>query len=195
VPFIGPLMSNFMFAPAIAALLLYCCLSDSPVSRAMSSKPLLFAGQISYSVYIWSWSALTLLGSSFASQQPSALAYFNSGVKFTACIGFATVFAYGSYLLIEAPARAYLRAKLVAGKVVAPAASVGGAAAAEVTAKPRKVFARLAHSWNRLGIDALLRSKHAIHPRRFLHRSVDNIENQRREWPRRGRTQVVGPAG
>ena len=125
-PFIGSLMSNFMFAPAIAPLLLYCCLYDGALSRAMSSKPLLFAGQISYSVYIWSWSALTLLGPSFVSQQPSALAYFNSGVKFMACIAFATVFAYGSYLLIEAPARAYLRAKLVAGKVVAPAASVGG---------------------------------------------------------------------
>jgi peptidoglycan/LPS O-acetylase OafA/YrhL len=190
-PFIGPLMPNFMFAPAIAPLLLYCCLHDGLLSRAMSSKPLLFAGQISYSVYIWSWSALTLLGPSFASPEPSALAYFNSGVKLMACIGFTTVFAYGSYLLIEAPARAYLRARLVAGNVVAPAASVRRVAAAQVPARPREVFARLTHSWNRLRIDAVLRRKHAIHPRRFLHRPVDNIENQRPERPARDRAQAV----
>jgi peptidoglycan/LPS O-acetylase OafA/YrhL len=114
VSFIGLLLPNFAFAPALALLLLFCCLHDGMVSRTLSGRPLMFAGEISYSVYIWSWSALTLLAPLFVSASPSALAYFNSGFKILACVGYATVFAYGSYLLIEAPARRYLRAKLIA---------------------------------------------------------------------------------
>jgi peptidoglycan/LPS O-acetylase OafA/YrhL len=117
-PFIGPLVPNFIFAPALALLMLYCCLYDGVLSRVLSSKLVMFAGQISYSVYIWSWSALTLFGSLFASVAPYPLAYLNSGVKVAICIAYTTVFAYGSYALIEAPARAYIRAKLIPGNAV-----------------------------------------------------------------------------
>jgi peptidoglycan/LPS O-acetylase OafA/YrhL len=130
VPFIGLLTSNFIFAPALAPLLLFCCLHDGVVSRTLSSRPLMFAGEISYSVYIWSWSALGLLGPLYVSAAPSALAYFNSGVKIALCLGYTTIFAYGSYLLIEAPARRFIRAKLIAGSTAASAAARRAAVAA-----------------------------------------------------------------
>jgi peptidoglycan/LPS O-acetylase OafA/YrhL len=113
-PVINLLTSNFIFAPAIAFLMLYCCQYDTWLTRILSARPLLFAGEISYSVYIWSWSVITLLSGQFVSTAPSPLAYFNSGVKAASCVFLTTVFAFGSYLLIESPSRAWIR-RVLAG--------------------------------------------------------------------------------
>lgn len=184
--YVWPLLSNFLFAPAIAPLLLCCCLHDNPLSRMLSSRPLMFAGEISYSVYIWSWSALTLAAPLFVSAEASQLAYLNSSFKVALCIGYATIFAYGSYRLIEAPARSFLRAKLTAGTAIATAAAPRPA-----VAEPRPVFARIMHSWNRIGAEALTRSNHALHAQRFLRRPVADAEGPTPEWPARDRAQAV----
>lgn len=110
--------SNFLYAPALAAFMVGVCLSAGLLNRWLSSRPLLFMGEISYSVYIWSFFAITLLAPSFRSTELSAEAVVNSIIKVLVAAGLTTVFAYGSYLLIEMPARRWLRAVL--GKVGAP---------------------------------------------------------------------------
>ena len=186
--FVWPLLSNFLFAPALAPLLLVCCLHQGLVSRFLSSRPLMFAGDISYSVYIWSWSALTLAAPLYVSAEPSNLAFFNSAVKLAICIGYTTIFAYGSYRLIEVPARGYIRAKLLARTSIASAAvrkvTIAGPA-------PQAVFARIRHSWDRMRTDAVLRSPHVLHVRGFLRRPVENAESPRHEWPARDRAEAV----
>jgi peptidoglycan/LPS O-acetylase OafA/YrhL len=185
------LASNFIFAPALALLMLNCCLNnDGLLNRILSARPLMFAGEISYSVYIWSWSALTLVGSLFISPEASWLAYANSAVKMAVILGYATVFAYGSYLLIEAPSRAYLRKKLMGRKPDAATAAPPRPAVVAVPARP--VLARM---WDRFKIDAKRRSSYALYPHRLLRRSVDHAENQGREWAARDRGQALGATG
>jgi peptidoglycan/LPS O-acetylase OafA/YrhL len=107
-PTLANIAPNFIFAPALAPLLLCCCLYDTWLSRALSSRPLVFVGEISYSVYTWSFLVLTMLGSNNA-----APASFNSTSRLIVSIVLTTIFAYGSYLLIEAPARRWLRLALM----------------------------------------------------------------------------------
>jgi peptidoglycan/LPS O-acetylase OafA/YrhL len=106
---VAAVQPNFIYAPALALLLLYCCLYDTWLSRALSSVPLLAMGTISYSVYVWSFFVLTWLHPNFASPAPSALAYLNSTVGAAICMGLTTVLAYGCYHLVEAPSRRWIR--------------------------------------------------------------------------------------
>ncbi len=117
LPFLKVLLPNFILAPALAVLMLVCCRNDTWLTRMLSSPPLILAGTISYSVYIWSWAIMRLLGNEFAPTEPSPLAYLNSGVSSVVCILLTTVFAYGSYLLIEKPSRAWLRRMLSPGRL------------------------------------------------------------------------------
>jgi len=103
------ILSNIIFAPALAPLMLCVCLSRGLLSQALSSRPLVFMGEISYSVYVWSFFVLTMLAASFQSTVFSPEAFFNSILKVTVDIGITTAFAYGSFLLIESPARRWLR--------------------------------------------------------------------------------------
>jgi peptidoglycan/LPS O-acetylase OafA/YrhL len=112
LPWLGTLISNFIFAPALALLLYGCATRDTWLSRVLVSRPLLFMGDISYSVYIWSWSAMVILQFQFNSSAPSALACFNSSVKLAAIVVVTTVIAHGSYHLIEMPARRHIRSLL-----------------------------------------------------------------------------------
>jgi peptidoglycan/LPS O-acetylase OafA/YrhL len=109
---LSPIVSNFIFAPALAPLMVCVCLSAGRVNAALSSRPLLFMGEISYSVYLWSFFVITMLGSSFHSTTWSLEAGFNSVVKVVFIAGLTTVVAYGSFLLIEVPARRWLRTAL-----------------------------------------------------------------------------------
>jgi peptidoglycan/LPS O-acetylase OafA/YrhL len=93
--------------------MLACCQNDTWLTRVLSSRFAIFSGTISYSVYIWSWSALTVLHDQYISDAASPLAYFNSAVKLITYIFLTAVFAYGSYLLIEEPSRRWLRYWLV----------------------------------------------------------------------------------
>jgi peptidoglycan/LPS O-acetylase OafA/YrhL len=110
--FLPNIQANIIFAPALAILILLSCVYRTPLSRLLSSWPLVFAGEISYSVYVWSFAVLGLLVNNFASLAPSPEAFINSTIKVMVCVALTTTFAYGSYLLIEAPSRRWIRAVL-----------------------------------------------------------------------------------
>ena len=103
------ILPNFIYAPALAAVLVCCCLADTWLSRALSSRALLAMGTISYSVYVWSFFVLAWLHPNFVSSAPSTLAYLNSTVGAAICMGLTTILAFGSYHLIEAPSRRWIR--------------------------------------------------------------------------------------
>ncbi len=106
---LGNIVTNFLFAPALVTIILVCCVYDLPVSRALSSRPLLFAGETSYSVYIWSFSALTLLAATATPGADSFAAYANSALRVVASVFLTTVLGSGSYLLVEMPSRRAIR--------------------------------------------------------------------------------------
>jgi peptidoglycan/LPS O-acetylase OafA/YrhL len=106
------IVSNIIFAPALAPFMLCVCLSSGWFNAVLSSRLFLFMGEISYSVYVWSFFVMTLLGSSLTSIAWSAEAAFNSILKLALIVWLTTVFAYGSYVLIEVPSRRWVRAKL-----------------------------------------------------------------------------------
>jgi peptidoglycan/LPS O-acetylase OafA/YrhL len=110
-------LPNFIFLPAIAPLMLCLCRYESGLSRLLSSPPAAFLGEISYSAYVWSFFVLTMVSNNFISTEKSPLAYFNSAVKVIVIVALTIVFAYGSYVLIEAPSRRRIREILLgAGK-------------------------------------------------------------------------------
>ncbi len=108
------ILANFIFAPAIASFMLCLCRYESGLSRLLASRSAVFLGEISYSIYIWSFFVMTMMGANFISKDESALAYFNSTIRMAATIALTIVFAYGSYVLIEAPARRRIR-EILAG--------------------------------------------------------------------------------
>jgi peptidoglycan/LPS O-acetylase OafA/YrhL len=112
-PVLTDIKRNFIFSPALGALLVCLCRYETRLSRTLASRPFLFAGEISYSVYVWSFGVLTMLAAAFVSPAPSPLAFLSSSIKMLACVGVTTVFAYGSYLMIETPCRRWLRAFLM----------------------------------------------------------------------------------
>jgi peptidoglycan/LPS O-acetylase OafA/YrhL len=109
------LVPNFIYAPAIALVMLHVCKRKSWLSDALSSRPMVFLGEISYSIYIWSFFIMTMLSSMFASAHPITIAYFNSGLKVIVICAVTVVMAYGSYALIEAPSRRWIR-EVLTGK-------------------------------------------------------------------------------
>jgi peptidoglycan/LPS O-acetylase OafA/YrhL len=105
------LVPNFLYVLAIAPLMLHVSVRKSWLSRILSSPPMIFLGEISYSIYIWSFFVMTMLGGSF-NGHPMTIEYVNSGIKILAICGMAVVIAYGSYALIEVPARQWIRGRL-----------------------------------------------------------------------------------
>lgn len=106
-------LPNIIYAPALAALILFGCLYETPFGRFLAARRLVFMGDISFSVYIWSWFVMTLLSPHFVSTTFSAIAVLNSFVKVIAIVGVTTIVAYGSYLLVESPPRRWLRTLLL----------------------------------------------------------------------------------
>jgi peptidoglycan/LPS O-acetylase OafA/YrhL len=120
------LAGNFIFAPALAPFMLYACRAPEHwFGRMLSSRPLQFMGDISYSVYVWSFFVLDGLTKTLKSGEPSVEGIINSVLRVAVAVGLTTVFAYGSFVLIENPSRRWLRAVLAGSK------SKAGAAAAE----------------------------------------------------------------
>jgi peptidoglycan/LPS O-acetylase OafA/YrhL len=99
---IAPLLPNFIYAPAIAAIILVSCESNV-FSRVLSSSPMLLGGEISYSVYLLQG---TVFGY-FRSYMPD-----NNAVLALETVGIVTVVSILTWLLIERPFR-YLIRKLV----------------------------------------------------------------------------------
>jgi peptidoglycan/LPS O-acetylase OafA/YrhL len=108
------IISNFAFAPALAAFLLGVCLTRGWLHRFLSTRPLMFMGEISYSVYMWSFLVLRLF-------PPAPLRADYAFRDMMPCLSdvlldmaLTTLLAYGSHHLIEAPARKWLRIALTA---------------------------------------------------------------------------------
>jgi len=112
LPLFGAIRSNFLFGPALAVLMLSVCLSSGKASRFLASRPLRFTGDISYSVYIWQFSMMSLLGPTLRADDWSLQGGMNMVLKAAVVIGLTTAFAYGSYSVIEVPARRWLRSVL-----------------------------------------------------------------------------------
>jgi peptidoglycan/LPS O-acetylase OafA/YrhL len=122
VVFVGPLtrgtpvnfiLSNVIFAPALALFILHICFSDGWLSTMLSSRALQFMGDISFSVYVWSFFVMDrIISTDFRLKAWSLEAAANAIGRIAIVIGLTTVFAYGSYLLIEMPARRWIRAAL-----------------------------------------------------------------------------------
>jgi peptidoglycan/LPS O-acetylase OafA/YrhL len=104
------LAPNFLYAPAIALVMLHVSTNESWLSRALSSPPMIFLGEISYSIYIWSFYVFAMLSLTFAAAHPITILYFNSAFKVIAICATTVVIACGSYNLIETPARRWIRA-------------------------------------------------------------------------------------
>ena len=116
------ILPSFIFAPVLAPLMLCLCRYESSLSRLLASRPAVFLGEISYSIYIWSFFVMTMMTSFYVSTEASTLAYANSVVKMMVIVGLTIVFAYGSYALIEAPARRKIREILGGNRLEATAA-------------------------------------------------------------------------
>jgi peptidoglycan/LPS O-acetylase OafA/YrhL len=116
------ILPSFIFAPVLAPLMLCLCRYESGLSRLLASRPAVFLGEISYSIYIWSFFVMTMMASFYVSAGASTLAYANSVVKMMVIVGLTIVFAYGSYALIEAPSRRKIREILGGDRLKATAA-------------------------------------------------------------------------
>jgi peptidoglycan/LPS O-acetylase OafA/YrhL len=103
------LFNNLAFAPGIAFLIIGLCHSEGPLTRLLSSSGAVFVGEISYSIYVWSFAVMTAFFTTLAAPLPIRLAYVNSGIKVLLVLLATIVVAYGSYLLIEVPSRRWLR--------------------------------------------------------------------------------------
>jgi peptidoglycan/LPS O-acetylase OafA/YrhL len=106
-------LPNFFLAPPLVALMVCTSLAAwHRVSAFLSSRPLQFMGDISYSVYIWSFFAFSALAASYRAEAWSFESVAQSVIKVVAIAAATTIFAYGSYRLIEVPSRRWLRARL-----------------------------------------------------------------------------------
>jgi len=121
-PILENILPMFIFAPVLAPLMLCLCRYESGLSRLLASRPAVFLGEISYSIYIWSFFVLTMTTSFYVSAGASTIAYANSAVKILVIVGLTIVFAYGSYALIEVPSRRKIREILGGGRLKATAA-------------------------------------------------------------------------
>ncbi|MBF0480632.1 MAG: acyltransferase [Desulfovibrionaceae bacterium] len=104
------LTKNFAYSPFLAYLIYASARYKNFVSRFLTNKWLIAAGEISYSVYIvqaWTISLVT-----YSSPAPMLLGYFNSCVKFALILVLTTAFGYGSYNVLEIPSRKFLRNRL-----------------------------------------------------------------------------------
>jgi peptidoglycan/LPS O-acetylase OafA/YrhL len=101
---IKTLLPNFIFAPAILTILILVCRFENLLSRLMSSKLMLTAGSISYSVYLLQGLVFVAVANAFAEGTiASAIARSIYAILITTTLG------YGVYHLFEAPARSWIR--------------------------------------------------------------------------------------
>jgi peptidoglycan/LPS O-acetylase OafA/YrhL len=125
-PPLNVILANVIFAPALALFMLHVCFSDGWLSTMLSSRPLQFMGNISYSVYIWSFFVMhRIITPDIHLKAWSIEGAANALIKMAIVVGLTTVFAYGSYLLIEMPVRRWIRAALTRREQVPVALKAG----------------------------------------------------------------------
>jgi peptidoglycan/LPS O-acetylase OafA/YrhL len=104
------LTTNFIFAPGIAlAMLCVCRHQKGALSRLLSSPQMLFLGEISYSIYVWSFVVFIGLHTTFITAHPITIFYLNAILKVPILFAVTIIFAYGSYVLVESPMRRRIR--------------------------------------------------------------------------------------
>ncbi len=103
------LLSNFLYTPPLAISIFLLSRFQTMFSRLLTSRLLLFIGEISYSVYLLGFMIITALAASYVNNRPTSMAYINSSIKVFSIVLLATFFAYGSYNLFEKPSRKFMR--------------------------------------------------------------------------------------
>ena len=106
------LLSNFLLVPVFAFAMIYIGTADGIARRFLSSRPLLFAGEISYSIYVWHFWIFPALQNAFRAKDDTPFGLWDSAIKVVLVVILATFIAYGSYHLLEVPARRWVRARL-----------------------------------------------------------------------------------
>ena len=112
-PLLQKFTSNFIYAPAIATLLLLTCIFDTQLGRFLSSRYVVAGGEISYSVYVWSFFVLLKLGGTLVFPTFSPAAAIGAAAKVMLCIVLTTLVALISFYLVERPSRRWIRAVLM----------------------------------------------------------------------------------
>ncbi len=114
--FFANFLPNFIFAPAIAPLLILLCRYHTSLSNFLSKRYMMFFGEISYSVWVFQFAVMSIFLSSFVLSNSTWLSPMNAIIKTILIVILATVFGYGSYLMLEIPAQRWLKSKLLAKK-------------------------------------------------------------------------------
>lgn len=96
----------FAFAPAVSIAIIVLCAVQTGAGRLLSSRPAVFAGEISYSVYVWQFLVLFELS---ASGRIATWAAFSAWA-----IGLDTALSVASFWLLEKPARVLVRRTMLA---------------------------------------------------------------------------------
>jgi len=110
---IGILSYNYGFAPALIIIMLVGCSEVSILGAALRLPAVVYAGEISYSVYIWQWWAEKWMRDGTVDPLPSLSGYALAAEKMLAVIVATTLMAYVSYHLYERPTRLLLRTALM----------------------------------------------------------------------------------
>jgi peptidoglycan/LPS O-acetylase OafA/YrhL len=116
------IISNIAFAPAISVFLCAVCLSRGLFNRILGSRPFLFIGEISYSVYMWSFLVFRLFPTMPVPRDFAMLDALPAISDMAFDVVLTTCFAYGSYHLIESPTRKWIRRALLGVERRDPAA-------------------------------------------------------------------------
>ena len=96
-----------MFSGLVVLLVYGVCVSDSAVSRLLSSRATLFIGEISYSMYLLHFIVLFHFKSALTNVE--ALEPLDSLLRLVCMLSLTVVLAYGSYRIVEVPSRRFLR--------------------------------------------------------------------------------------
>jgi peptidoglycan/LPS O-acetylase OafA/YrhL len=110
---IGILSYNYGFAPALVVIMLAGCSEASVLGAALRLPLVVYAGEISYSVYIWQWWAEKWMRDVPVGPLPSMSGYAMAAEKMLAVVVATTLMAYVSYHLFERPTRLLLRTALM----------------------------------------------------------------------------------
>jgi len=110
---VGRLSYNYAFAPALVIIMLVGCSDVSILGPALRLPLVVYAGEISYSVYIWQWWAEMRMKDVAVGPLPSVSGYAMAAEKMLAIIVATTMMAYVSYHLYERPMRLLLRTALM----------------------------------------------------------------------------------
>jgi peptidoglycan/LPS O-acetylase OafA/YrhL len=117
---VGPLSYNYAFAPALVVIMLVGASEFSILGAMLRVRPILVAGEISYSLYLWYWLIFMKLDPVIKIETlPSLTGYLTAAGKTTALIVATTIVAYLSYHLYEWPMRRLLRTMLANPRQVA----------------------------------------------------------------------------